>query len=240
MSASVPIEILHQNRANLMTTRRIVGQAIARAMLGGDESSRAMAWRLANALEAEDVEVEWPIRNALKGLGADYGKVWVCPASLNPWASSTDPQAAPDAKAEQDESPLLAKVLPVVVDHLIDMATSYDESLRMRAKHFTRDLDGAGLPIDRLIEERSQETGHGPYLCDMFGHRYDLNRQWFDRRGKRWEYTGSWSDVGGPVMRRDEPDGDSLVLADLIRERGPLYAATPAPKAPEQPVDVPF
>jgi hypothetical protein len=240
MSSNVSIEILRQNRTDLTTIRRIVGQAIAGAMLRRYESGPVMAWHLAEALNAEGLDIEWPIRNGFKGLGADYGKNWVIPAALTPWASSAGPQELPEATAEAVDSPLMEKVLAVVVDHLIEMATSYDESLRSRAKHFTRDLDGVGLPIDRLIEDRSQETGHGPYLCDMFGHRYDLTRQWFDRRGKRWEYTGSWSDVGGPVLRMDEPDGEAMVLAELIRERGPLYAATPAPKAPEQPVDCPF
>lgn len=126
----------------------------------------------------------------------------------------------------------LEKVVRVVIDRVITMATHYEPELQRQANELMRDLDEAGVNIDLLVDERSAETGHGPHLCDMFGQRYDLTKQWLDRRGKRWEHTGSWSDVGGPVMRRDEPDGDAMVLVDLIREYGPLKTVTGAPKSP--------
>jgi ribosomal protein L17 len=126
----------------------------------------------------------------------------------------------------------LAKVLRVVVDRVIAMATSYEGAAQRHAHEFIRDLDEAGVNIDDLIDERSAETGHGPRVLDVFGQRYDLTKQWSDRHGKQWEHTGSWSDVGGPVMSRDEPDGESMVLVDLIRDRGPLHLVVPAPQSP--------
>lgn len=133
------------------------------------------------------------------------------------------------------------KVLRVVVDHAIRLATSWEPELRRKAHELMRDLDEAGVRIDDLVEARSAETGHGPRVCDMFGDRYDLTKQWIDRRGKRWEHTGSWSDVGGPVMRMDAPDGDSLVLSELIREYGPLHTVAKPPVSPVvDDVDVPF
>lgn len=205
------------DRNRLGTIRRVVGKAIAHAMLSGDHSRQAMGWHLASALDAQGVEVEYPIRNALKALGADYEQVWVRPAG----PTATD-NTAPDP----------GRILSVVVRQLIRMSTHWDDGVRECAREFTRDLDDAGFEIDRRMDELAQETGHGPYLCDMFGLRYDLTKQWADCNGKRWEHTGGWSDVGGPIMRRDEPDGDSMVLAELIRNRGPLYTVVPAPRSP--------
>lgn len=213
-------EKIKQHRQDLATTRRIVGKAIALAMLSGDPSRQATGWHLAGALDSQGVEVEYPIRNALKELGADYEQVWVHPTGL---ASTNFP--GPD------------KVLAVVVQQLLRMSTSWESAVRERAREFTRELDEIGFDIDRRIDALAQETGHGPHVCDMFGLRYDLTRQWSDRNGKRWEHSGSWSDVGGPVMRRDEPDGDSMVLVELIRERGPLHQVVPAPRSPVVHVD---
>lgn len=135
----------------------------------------------------------------------------------------------------------LEKVLSVVVSRVIRMATSYEDAAQRHAQEFMRELDEAGVPIDQLVDERSAETGHGPRVCDVFGQRYDLTKQWLDRNGKRWEHTGDWSDVGGPVMRRDEPNGDFMVLVELIREYGPLNTVAAPPKSPvEIKVDIPF
>ncbi|MGW2371770.1 phiSA1p31-related protein [Kitasatospora sp. NPDC001683] len=132
-------------------------------------------------------------------------------------------------------------LLKVVVEHAVKLATHWEPSLQQAATEFMRDLDGAGIEIDRLVDEWSERTGRGPLVCDMFGQRYDLLKQWIDRRGKRWEHTGGWSDVGGPIMRRDEPDGDSMVLSELIREYGPLNTVAAPPKSPvEIEVDCPF
>lgn len=135
----------------------------------------------------------------------------------------------------------LAIVLRVVVDRVITMATSYEDAAQRHAHELMRDLDEAGVNIDDLVDGRSEETGHGPRVCDVFGQRYDLKKRWLDRNGKRWEHTGDWSDVGGPVMRRDEPNGDHMVLVELIREYGPLNTVAAPPKSPvEIKVDAPF
>ena len=136
----------------------------------------------------------------------------------------------------------LATVLRVVVERVITMATHHESAVRKQAEQLMRDLDEAGANIDDLVDECSAEVGRGPSLYNAFGSRYDLTKQWVDRRGKRWEYTGSWSDDGSPVMSRDERDGDSLVLPELIREYGPLQMQRlMAPSiAPATEVDCPF
>lgn len=132
----------------------------------------------------------------------------------------------------QSENRRMETALGVVVEHVLQMSTSWETHLRRQAHAMMRDLDEAGVNIDERVDVLSRQHGKGPYLCDMLGHRYDLAKQWLDRRGKRWEHTGDWSDVGGPVMRRDVPNGDVLVLAELVREYGPLSTAVPAPPAP--------
>ncbi|MEU8920032.1 phiSA1p31-related protein [Kitasatospora sp. NPDC048545] len=145
------------------------------------------------------------------------------------------PQQQVDAQEQ------LHRLLSVVVEHAVKLATHWQPELRQASGEFMRDLDGAGVEIDRLVDERSERTGHGPRLCDMFGKRYDLMKQWLDRNGKRWEHTGGWSDVGGPIMRRDEPNGDAMVLSELIREYGPINTAAAPPMAPVvEPEDPPF
>jgi hypothetical protein len=217
------LDQLQDAQRDLATTRQVIGSAAAGAVLSGDRDRYATVWYLAAALDKRGVEVESPIREAIEQRGGDFEQLWV-----HPNTGLTDP-TSPQGKAERGQ---LAQVLAVVVEQLIAMATSYEEPVRRRARQFMTALDGVGVAIDQRVDERSQELGYGPRMYSALGHDYDLTRQWFDSCGKRWEHTGGWSDVGGPVMRRDEPDGDSMVLSELIRERGPLSVAASPPKSP--------
>lgn len=219
-------ERLDQAQHESAEIRRAVGSAIAAGLLSGDRTRHATVWYLANAIDKNGINIEPAIRDAVEARGKDFEQVWV-----HPNTGLTDPNS-PQGRVERTQ---LALVLPVVVDELISMATSYEEPLRKRAFQLMTALDEAGVNIDDRVDARSKELGHGPHFYAALGHDYDLTKQWIDRRGKRWEHTGSWSDVGGPVMRLDEPDGEHLVLVELIREYGPLHTGTTAPKSPERP-----
>lgn len=206
--------------------QRTVALVIADGLISGDRTRHATVWYLANAIDRNGINIEPAIRDAVEARGKDFEQVWA-----HPNTGLTDPNS-PQGRAERTQ---LALVLPVVVDEIISMATSYEEPLRKRAFRLMTALDGAGVAIDDRVDARSKELGYGPHFYAALGHDYDLTKQWIDRRGKRWEHTGSWSDVGGPVMRLDEPDGEHLVLVELIREYGPLHTGTTAPKSPARP-----
>lgn len=206
--------------------QRTVALSIADGLLSGDRTRHATVWYLANALDKNGIDIEPAIREAVEARGKDFDQVWV-----HPNTGLTDPNS-PQGKVERTQ---LALVLPVLVDEIISMATSYEQPVCQRAFRLMTALDEAGVNIDSRVDARSRELGRGPHFYATLGHDYDLSKQWIDRRGKRWEHTGSWSDVGGPVMRLDEPDGEHMVLVELIREYGPLHTGTAAPKSPERP-----
>lgn len=239
---NVSIGIRERNREDLMKVRRAVGRAIAQAMVSGELPRQLMAWSLAESLNVQGVEVEYPIRNAMKDMGVLYDRVWVQPVAPDvrvELSEQAGPWSDPWAEARTVKEPDLETVLAVAVGQLRTMATSYERRVREQAARFTTALDEVGVQIDRRIEELSQQLGSGPTLADMFGSRYDLTRQWVDSRGHRWEHHGSWSDVGGPLMTEDSPNGECLSLCDLIRDRGPLFTLTPPPPAVSQPDDEP-
>lgn len=219
-------EQLADAERDLAATQQIVGNFIVSALIDEPQVARP-ASILARALRSRGLSVDDQIAARMKDRGLSY-----------------DPDVEIAINEEKStparEGELLEAALGVVVEHLLRMSTSWEPVLRSQAVALMRDLDEAGVNIDRRVDEASEERGHGPTLCDMLGHRYDLTKQWVDRRGKLWEHTGSWSDVGGPIMRRDEPDGDSLVLSDLVREYGPLRTLTVPPKAPAVEADCPF
>lgn len=178
------------------------------------------------------------LKNAARHITEEPGDMRIAEVSALVGSGFASLAHLPEVQAETGAQ--LEAVLGVVVDHVMRMSTSWEAEARVHAAALMRDLDGVGVNIDRRVEERSELDGKGPRLCDVLGHRYDLTRQWIDRHGKCWEHTGDWSDVGGPVMRRDEPLGDSMVLVELVREYGPLSQAVRAPVAPSRPVECPF
>lgn len=55
------------------------------------------------------------------------------------------------------------------------------------------------------------------------GRTWDLSRGFLDQRGYRWDWTGSVSNEGTPVLECIEPDSaESLPLPTLDAEHGPL------------------
>lgn len=152
MSANVGIEILKQNREDLTTTRRIVGKAIAHAMLSGEPSRMAMAWHLASALDSNGVEVEYPIRNGLKELGADYEQVWVHPASADPW--DTDPWAAAAAAKEAAARQAIDvdALRSALTRHIAGAYISGSDDQVSRARELETALDQAGLNVDDQVD----------------------------------------------------------------------------------------
>lgn len=223
---AIALEQLAKAQHKFAEVKRTVGAAIADGLLSGDRTRHATVWYLANAIDKAGIDIEPAIRDAVEARGKDFEQAW-----KHPNTGLTDPRS-PQGKVERTQ---LVTVLGVLVDELISMATSFEAPVRERAFRLMTALDGAGVNIDERVDARSRELGHGPHLYAAFGQDYDLTKQWVDRRGKWWEHTGSWSDVGGPVMRLDEPDGEHLVLGELVREYGPLHTGTPAPKSPERP-----
>ncbi len=147
MSAEVSVEILEQNRRDLTTTRRIVGRAIARAMVSGDQFGQSMAWALAAALDGEGCEVEYPIRHGLKELGADYEQVWVEPPG---WGSPKSPTVRMDTVRSE------------VAMHIAGAYVSGDDDQVRRARELETALDGAGLNVDSQVNRLVLEAMRRP------------------------------------------------------------------------------
>jgi hypothetical protein len=212
------VEQLRKARRDLAAMREIVGNFAGSALIDEPSVARPAAI-LARALRDRGLSVDDQIAARVESRGF----------SCDPHAEIAVDEVAAGAACTDEQ---VKTTLDVVARQLIRMATSWENRVRASAREFAHELDEAGVNIDRRMDEIAQETGCGPNLYDAFDFRYDLTRQWSDRSGKRWEHTGSWSDVGGPVMRRDEPDGESMVLVELIRERGPLHLVVPPPRSP--------
>ena len=127
------------DRRRLGVIRRTVGEHIAQAMLSGNHGQQQAAWVLADDLEHADCEVEYPIRNALKDLGADYDQVWVRPPQRDPWSERQAAQTVDHLKAE------LAR-------HIAGAFVSGTDEQVARAKELETALDALGVNVDKRVD----------------------------------------------------------------------------------------
>jgi hypothetical protein len=133
-TAMSPEERAADDRKRLGTIRRVVGENIAQAMLSGDHSRQRMAWLLADDLDAVGCEVEYPIRNALKALGADYDQAWVEPAG------------------DQKPAVNIPSLRYHLARHIAGAYVSGGDDQFARAKELGSGLDSVGLNVDSEVD----------------------------------------------------------------------------------------